>query len=502
MMRQSTISLHLVICVLIFIFLASCSRPIAPSTDLTTPRSTGPSSPISPPPLTSTPGPIATATAVALPMRPQYTMNVEMNYDKKSLSVEETIVYPNHTGQTLKDMVLAVEPNYWTNCFTLNGLTLDSSSLSNYTLNGHKLSFDLPQPLAPESAATIHIRFDLAPPPLVQQHGVRPQIFGYTASQMNLTDWYPFVVPYMDGGWVLHDHWYYGEHLVYDAADFVVNLKFTNPSNAPVIASSGVPTSNGDWTQYTLTSGRTFVISASREYKVISSPAGDAMIYLYYFPLFDKSAQASLISAVWAMQVYARQYGTPYSHKTFSIVMGDFNDGMEFSGLAFMPRSAYNLYNGTPQSLLTTVTVHETSHQWWFERVADDQAMQPWLDEAFAAYSEHVYYASVDPSALSWWWSYWSPRVGGNASLPWVDISIYDAGGYIPYTNTVYLGGAHFLDDLRTRLGDQAFFAFLQDYLKQEDGKIATSAEFFRILRADSQVDFSDLLKKYFKNSY
>jgi hypothetical protein len=464
--------------------------------------STEPSAPTPLTPTTSAPQPTPTATAVPVPRRPQYTMDVVMNYDKKSASVDETIVYPNHTGQTLTDMVLAVEPNYWQECFTLNSLTLDGSPLTDYTLDGHKLFFDLPRSLAPESIATVHMQFDLALPPLVQQHGVRPQIFGYTASQMNLTDWYPFVVPHIDGKWVLHDHWYYGEHLVYDAADFTVNLKFTNPTNAPIVASSGAPAPNGEWTQYTLTSGRTFVISASREYKVILSPAGDAMVHMYYFPLYDTSARASLLASVMAMQVYAQHYGTQYPHKTFSIVMGDFNDGMEFSGLVFMPRSAYNLYNGTSQNLLITVTVHETAHQWWFEQVADDQAMQPWLDEAFAAYSEYVYYASVDPYAVSWWWSYWHPRVGGTASLPWVDISIYDAGGYIPYTNTVYLGGAHFLDDLRTRLGDQAFYAFLQDYLKQENGRIATADDFFRILRADTQVDFSDLLKKYFKNSY
>ncbi len=434
-------------------------------------------------------------------------MNVIMAYDAHSVSVDETILYPNHTGQTLNDMVLAVEPNYWQNCFTLNSMALNGDPFTSYTLDSHKLSFDLPQPLAPESTVTIHIQFSLLLPSLQEQLGVRPQIFGYTSSQLNLTDWYPFVVPYIGGQWILHDHWYYGEHLVYDAADFTVNLKFKNTTNVPIVASSGAPTpastsSASEGTQYTLTSGRTFVLSASREYKVMSAQSGNAVIYEYYFPLYEKSAQASLMASVQAMQVYTQHYGAPYSHKTFSIVMGDFNDGMEFSGLVFMPRSAYNLYNGTPESLLITVTVHETSHQWWFEQVADDQAMQPWLDEAFAAYSEHVFYASVYPNDVSWWWSYWAPRVGGTQSLPYIDITIYQAGGFIPYTNTVYLGGAHFLDDLRVRLGDQAFFAFLQDYFKQENGKITSPQEFFRVLRADTQVDFSDIEKKYFKNSY
>ena len=429
-------------------------------------------------------------------------MNVVLDYAAKAVSVGESIVYPNHTGQPLNDLLLAVEPNLWQNCFTLDSLDVNGAPVANYTLDGQKLEIPLSSPLVPESVIVIQMQFSLLLPLLQEAHGVRPQIFGYSQAQMNLTDWYPFVVPNIAGQWVLHNPWYYGEHLVYDAADFVVNVKPGDPAVSPVIASSGVPSQNGEWTTYTLTSGRTFVISASTEYQTASVQVGNAIITSYYFPMYDTAGKAALAASAQAMQVYTQRYGTPYSHQTFSIVMGDFNDGMEFSGLVFMSRGAYNIYDGTPESLLTTVTVHETAHQWWFEQVADDQALQPWLDEAFAAYSEHIFYETAYPNSVSWWWSYWYPRVGGTQALPWVDISIYDAQGFVPYTNTVYLHGAHFLDDLRTRLGDQVFFGFLHDYLVEENGKIATSADFFRILRTHTQVDFSDLIKQYFQNNY
>lgn len=425
-----------------------------------------------------------------------------LDYAAKSVSVDETIVYPNHTGQALTDLVLAVEPNLWPNCFTLNSLSLNGATVSNYTLDGQKLEFALSSPLAPESVATIQIQYGLVIPLLQQAHGVRPQIFGYSQLQMNLTDWYPFVVPFINSNWILHQPGYYGEHLVYEAADYVVNVKPAGPTVSLVIASSGAPGQNGDRTSYTLAAGRTFALSASTEYKVDSVQVGDVIISSYYFPLNDVPGKAASKASAQALQVYSQSFGAPYPHKTLSIVMGDFNDGMEFSGLFFMSRGAYNLYDGTVQNLLTTVSVHETSHQWWFEQVADDQALQPWLDEAMAAYSEHIFYETLYPESISWWWAYWYPRVQGTDALNWVDISIYDAGGFIPYTNTVYLRGAHFLDDLRARIGDEAFFAFLKDYLKQENGKIATSADFFRILRLHTQVDFSDLIKQYFQNNY
>jgi aminopeptidase N len=179
--------------------------------------------------------------------------------------------------------------------------------------------------------------------------------------------------------------------------------------------------------------------------------------------------------------------------------MGDFNDGMEFSAFFYLSRDFYNLYDGTKANYLVFVAAHETAHQWWFEQVANDQAQQPWLDEALATYSEHIFYEGIDPSLLKWWWTY---RIDFYNPQGWVDIPIYAGNGFRPYTNAVYFRGAHFLDDLRTRIGDDAFFAFLKDYLAQENGKIATASDFFRILAAHTSVDISDIVRQYFQNTY
>ena len=485
---------------LILLILSSCSAPTPTPAPTLIPTDLPTDSPLSTPNGQST---IAAATAITppAPARPQYTMTIVLDYANKSAVVDETILYPNHTTHALTDMLLAVEPDLWPNCFTLSSISLDDSPLTDYALNGQKLSFPLPNVLQPGAVTTIHIQYSLALPKLVQEHGVRPQIFGYSALQMNFTDWYPFVVPNINGQWVLHDPWYYGEHLVYDAADFTVNVQPSDAAVNPIIASSGAASANGQWTTYTLTAGRTFAMSASTEYQTSAVQAGDVTVTSYYFPFYQGAAEAAMKTAAQAIGIYSQRYG-PYPHKTLAVVMGDFNDGMEFSALFFMTRGAYNLFDGTFQNLTTTVSAHETAHQWWFEQVASDQATQPWLDEALCAYSEHIYYESAHPEAVKWWWDYWLPRVGGNQATSWVDTDIYSAGGFIPYTNGIYLRGARFLDDLRTRLGDQAFFAFLQDYLAQENGKIAAASDFFRILASHASVDYSDIVRQYFQNVY
>ena len=83
-----------------------------------------------------------------------------------------------------------------------------------------------------------------------------------------------------------------------------------------------------------------------------------------------------------------------------------------------------------------------------------------------------------------------------------MDIPIYDGQGFRPYTNAAYFQGAHFLSELRARIGDDAFFEFIQDYLAQGRNKIMTTNDFFRILGEHTRTDTSDIVRQYFQNIY
>jgi hypothetical protein len=483
-------------CVLLITFLSSCSSLNS------SPTPTATASPVlSTATLIPTFTPTATPTLIPALGRATYTLDTIIDYDAHTVSVNEIIFYPNHSGVQLNALVLAIVPNLWQNCFTLNNLALDGVPSTTYTVNGQRLDISLPAMLMPETTITISIQYTLALPFIEQTdpNVSRPRIFGYSKLQLNLTNWYPFVVPYINGNWVLHDPWYYGEHLVYDAVDFVVNLKFADPASAPYVAASGAPEPNGDSTRYTLTAGRTFAISASREFHVSTLQVGEVTASSYSFPFVQGASRAALQASTEALQLYEQRFG-PYPHKTISIVMGDFNDGMEFSAFFYLSKDFYNLYNtNAPHNYLISVAVHETAHQWWFEQVANDQAIQPWLDEALATYCERLYYETYHPDLLPLWWSY---RIDFFNPQGFVDTPIYDGQGFRLYTNAVYFRGAHFLEDLRNRIGDEAFFAFLQDYLAQGKGKIVNADDFFNILSQHTKTDYSDLLRQYFQNIY
>lgn len=446
--------------------------------------------------------PTLTPTPVAPLARPSYQINARVDYDRHLVNADEVIVYPNHSPQAMDRLVLAAVPNLWVNCFTLESLAIGDVPVTSFTLDGQRLEIPLSEPLAPEGIVRISLRFSLVLP-LAEQDDPnvsRPRIFGYTRAQLNLTNWYPFVVPFINGDWVLHEPWFYGEHLVYEAADYDVQLSFADPANPPVVAASGMAEQAGDSTRYSLTSGRAFAFSMSRDIKVATQQFGDVTVYSYYFPFNENGGRAALDTAGKALQIFGERFG-PYPHQSLSVVMGDFNDGMEFSGLFYLSRDFYNLYTNSTDAVnyLTFVAAHETAHQWWFDQVGNDQAAQPWLDEALCTYSERIFYESAYPDLVSRWWAY---RVDFFQPQGYVDIPIYEGQGFRPYTNAVYFRGAHFLDDLRGRLGDEIFFAFIRDYLSQEKGRIASSADFFALLRQHTQADYSDIVRQYFQNLY
>ena len=130
-----------------------------------------------------------------------------------------------------------------------------------------------------------------------QVHSLRARIFGYSDIQMNLVNWYPFVVPFTDGEWVIREPWSHGEYLVYPMADFEVNLKFVDTENMPVVASSGFAEPNGDSTRYTLTEARAFAISASREFQVSQMQVGETTVYSYYLPIYQRAGEAAMVPA-------------------------------------------------------------------------------------------------------------------------------------------------------------------------------------------------------------
>jgi hypothetical protein len=422
--------------------------------------------------------------------RTNYILYATLDFANHSVAVEETIRYYNQTSAALSDIVLSVQPNRYSNCFALTSLSQDNAALTTYNLNGQRLTINLPQALQSGTASTFALTFNLALP-----YKRSDDLFGYDSNQVNLNNWYPFIVPY-SGGWLLHDPMPFGEHLVYDSSDIELNLK----TDAGVTVAASAPgEANGEWTRYRLYGARTFVLSASDEFLVSESAVGPVLIRSYFFNGYQGAGEGILNASVQAVGLYAVKFA-PYPYESLSVVQTDIHDGQEYDGLVFLSSDFYSQYGGSNRSNLVTIGVHEISHQWWFGLVGNDQALEPWLDEAMAVYSERIFYEFTNAANnLDWWWAF---RVNYFKPSGYVDTSIYNAGTFRSYVNAVYLDGAYFMEAFRTRLGEDNFYRFLKDYAARYSRSRVTGSDFFAVAREHTDKDLSDLIGKYFQGSY
>jgi hypothetical protein len=142
------------------------------------------------------------------------------------------------------------------------------------------------------------------------------------------------------------------------------------------------------WHHYQLKAARNFVWSVSDQYVLTTTTVGSVSILGYYFAANARAGEAALQTTAEALGLYNDLFG-PYPRRSLSVVEADFLDGMEYDGLFFLSKGFYNLYSG----------------QWWYSAVANDQALEPWLDEALSTYSERLYYENIHPQGLDWWWT-------------------------------------------------------------------------------------------------
>ena len=459
---------------------------------------------------------IASPTLSPEEMHTRYMLRARYNHADHSLAVEQRILYTNTTGESLANFVLMVEPNWHPGVFQLTRLVwipyMDETEsalpspmpwgdvmeiMDGYFLEGNRLTAPLPQLLPPGGQAALEIGFTLLLPPIPEDsEEYKPVPFGYTERQVNLVDWYPFLPPYrQDEGWLAHAPWYYGEHQVYDVADYAVEFETSGSVEPLVLAASAPPESQrGNLTRYRLEQVRNFVVSISPYYQVYTRQVDGVTISSYGLPYFESGAQAALQYTAEALVVYNQLFG-PYPHRNLSVVVADFLDGMEYDGLYFLSRGFYNTYDGTPANYLAMIAVHETAHQWWYAQVGNDQALEPWLDEALCTYSERLFYERMYPDLSAWWWAY---RVDFYEPAGLAGGAVYEYTGFRPYRDAVYLRGAQFLEALRRQVGDDTFLQFLKDYAGRMAGKQATAEDFFAILAEHSTENISRLRQEYF----
>lgn len=472
--------------------LCACAKPAepTPSADLPTPRSAvtinQPELQTSVPEATEEPADTSQPTT-------HYAFDVQFDYAQHTLNVSQQIDYLNRSLFPLNEILLLVPARAFLGTYTQT--LLESPQIAAFTEDGIRTRVQLHQTLLPNQRLTLRLVYSLRLP---QREGT----FGYTDRQTNLTNWYPFIPPLdADGNWIAHEplidanNMVVGEYIVNEIADFSLLLQPTDPTLSLQIATgaSARPAENG--VRYELDQARSLCLSISREFYLEEKQVGETLIQAYVFPSQKAKAGAILDIAAQSLSLFSELFGE-YPREKLVIAAADFLHNMEMDGMLLISHKIIDFYNDTPLNNLTILLPHEISHQWFYSQVGNDQAMEPWLDESIATYSEALFFERYYPEHLQWWWD---NRVKAHEHSGYVNNSIYQAGSYEAYRSSVYLNGAFFMQALADAMGKQALLDGLARYVETNRWQIASRQSFFDALQSVNPVDFEAIINRFFR---
>jgi hypothetical protein len=402
-----------------------------------------------------------------------------------TLTVDEQAFYTNRSAESIPELVLQFEPSRDQPLFELTGFSSDRTSQpSAAAVDNGQLRVTLDAPLAPGESASLRVQYRRK----VAQENT---LIGWNDYQIVLGNWYAFFPPYLDGkGWLAHSPGNVGEHLTFPYADFDIRFDVLGDS-VYWIAASGTE-EEGELPHHFRFTGRSFALALTTQMP-FRQTVGGVEIIGYTREQYEEQGIFMTGVAAKAVQIYSEHYGE-YPHPRLTVLESELPDGMEFDGLVFLNPDLFPYYKGGGVDYLTLITAHETSHQWWYGRVGNDQAIEPWLDEPFAVYSELLFYEHAYPSLVQWWWS---NRVDRYPSYLCVDMPIYQFTGFRGYVDAVYLRGVKMLYALRKRMGNQAFEDSLRDLQSTYFGSVITPADVFRTFQAHSAVSLNPVWNEY-----
>ena len=317
----------------------------------------------------------------------------------------------------------------------------------------------LAAPLAPGARGSVAFDVDIRVP-------ATPGRFGHRKRYALLSNAIPALAHLEGGAWRLDRYFPLGESWTYPIADWRVKL---DPPRGIAVAAPGVPQPDGS---RRIAQGRDYSFAAGR-LRSLGATIGGVDVTVWG-PRGPRPAGLDRVLRIARKRLprLAALFG-PYGWPDLQIFVTE-DASMEHTGFIMT----------APQDFVVT---HELAHEWWYALIGDDQAQEPWLDEAFASYAEEA--AGAQPYA-------WCKRPGRGTGIVTRGTAYFRAHHYNGY-GLVYAEGACLLDVLRKRMGRARFGAALRAYADANRYGWSTGAKFRAAMDAASPVALGDLWRRY-----
>ncbi|HEX4020038.1 MAG TPA: M1 family metallopeptidase [Acidobacteriaceae bacterium] len=371
-----------------------------------------------------------------------YTIDANLNTDKKTLDATETLEYKNLTGQPLDTFPFHLYLNAFRPQSTfsyethleggiragmgdgyppekIGGITISQISADGYgdltqamqftapddgNMQDHTvMQIHLPKPVAPGETVRFHLTFHDKFPLSIARNGYkRDFIMG--------GQWFPKVGVFWHGAWNCHQYHATTEFF----ADFgTFDVKLTVP-NRYIVGASGVQigeqqNANGTKTLHFYGEDiHDFAWAASPHFLVadetFQSSMGPVKLHALVLTYHANMRQRYLSILKRTMQKFDEWYG-PFPYKQMTLI--DPEPGSEMYGMEYPTLITAGTDWWVPKALpigLEVTAEHEFGHQYWYGMVATNEFEEAWLDEGINSYTEAKVMAALygkDTSAVA-----------------------------------------------------------------------------------------------------
>jgi hypothetical protein len=395
----------------------------------------------------------------------RYTVALALDYGTGTIGVSSTVSVTNASAGPIDRLELN------TIAARLGRLKVRAVSVDGRavqaTVDDQTLVVPLGGVLPPGAAATVTVRYSAT---LRRGLAGSDWLFAKANGIVDLYRWIPWLSlrrPF--------DRPNHGDPFITVASPFV---RVTITTDRPlVIAATGRRvTASGRTQTFEAQDVRDMTITASPSYRLTSVTVGLTTIRVYAKPGFP--AAAVLAYARTAIARMSTLVGA-YPYPTYTVAQSAGGDGMESPELSWIPV----LPTGSHLRWLVT---HETAHQWFYGLVGSDQARQPFADEGMA--DELARYVS-------------GIRRASRCASARLDRSIY-AYSWSCYFEVIYVQGSTFLDFLRGRMGNAAFWAAVRGYVAAHRLGIATTQDLLTTLDAGTPLDLQPYFHRRFPSLF
>ncbi|NVK28119.1 MAG: M1 family metallopeptidase [Flavobacteriia bacterium] len=452
----------------------------------------------------------------------EYRMDIKMNVEDHTFAGEQWLTFTNNSPDTLTEAFYhlyfnAFQPESMMDVRSRNISDPDRRVQDRISkLNGNEVGYHevylleqdgmtvefsvtqtimkvkLARPIAPGDASVFHMKFNSQVPVQIRRSG-RDNAEGVAYS---MSQWYPKMAMYDEDGW--HPDPYVGREFYGEFGNFVVNIEIdkdyvvggtgvlTNPTEVGH-GYADVPEKRTNTITYKFTAENVhdFAWAADPDFvhDVVESNTGMPIHFFYKEETANVENWKKLEEMAPAYFEFMGEHFGEYQYPQFSVIQAG-DGGMEY------PMCTFVVGGGDEFEGFLGLFVHEATHNWYYGMLGTDEQRYPWMDEGFTTFAEDECMKALlnreeDPHAGTY--SVYARYQLSDRREPMSTPADHFNHNFAYSVSSYYLGSI-FLNQLRTVVGEEAFWNGMMTYFDTWKFKHPKPEDFIRIMERESGI--------------